>query len=259
MQHLTKAIVDIFVSLIEWLGEDTAEALERGNRLRVVRNIVIVVGSVLCALGVVALLVCLIYWGRHILAPIVGGLLLCALLVASYRENHKPVPVSPHAMTQAEKALLYERAEAVYEFVRDAMYQVFCAASQYTAVIRPTSPSAVETQTRFFFNEAVPVFQFTAMTGEHVDALQLKDDFQRILAQKLRAQELMGLPTRLVTYEGRTYLPIQIINATNCGASVIVDVVFANEKSIPLIEAKKRIQFEQRGMRAGEVPSDADF
>lgn len=259
MHRLLEAICAKIKAQLDLFAEDTAEALESGNRLRLLRNMVVGVSTLLNVLGGIALLVALLYFGRKIFLPLLGMPLIIAVLIASYLENTKDRRAISN--DRVEAVLLEERTEAVYGFVRDAVFQVLLAASDYVPLVRPRSPSAIETQTRFYFRDGAAVFQFNALMLESVDMGQLREDLSRILRQKLQARELPGISSRLVTVGGRSYPAMQILSVADCGSSVNIDVILTDERSALLMEAKKRIELERNGRNspATDIPADEEF
>jgi len=259
MHHFFEAIYTKVKERVNDFLEDTAEAIEDGDQPHLIRNIIISIVTLLGIIGGFALLLGSVYIFRHTLLVWFGVPVLIIAMLASHFEGQRPTDVCK--VDRTEVLLLQERAEAVYEFVRDAIFLVLRDVAEYTSVIRPKAPSSIETNVRFYFRDSVAVFQYNALTCDDVDIAQLQKDIQRVLSQKLRAQELPGISAKLVTVEGSTYLPLQILTVTDCGASVNVEVVFANDRSIPLIEAKRRFHLEQidGSWTRTEAPFDDQF
>lgn len=257
MRKLFKTIFHMLQDRINAFAEDTAEALENRDKLHLFRNVVLALMVFLGVFGGVSLLLVLLYLGRKVFLPLIGVPLCITILVASYFENRKDTALLN--ADSEERALLEERAEALYEYVRDGIFLVLRALSDYTPIVRPSSVSAIETNSRFYVRDGVAIFQFNALLSDDVDVPQLKRDIERVLGQKLRTNELPGLPSKLVTINGRTYTPIQILSLADMGSSVNIDVVLTNEKSIHLIEAKRQLHLEKRNSATGDIPYDEEF
>lgn len=145
-----------------------------------------------------------------------------------------------------EDELVLQRAEEAHDFVRDATYSVIVDVSEYTPLVRPASPSAIETNVRIYVREHVAFFQFNCPISDTVDANDLRERLQTRLTQKLRGRELPGIPSEMVMWNNRPYVPLQIYSVSNTGASVNIDLVFADDVSIPLLEAKARARLERQ-------------
>ena len=145
-----------------------------------------------------------------------------------------------------EDELVRQRAEEVYDFVRDAAYSVIADVSEYTPLVRPASPSAIETNVRIYVREHVAFFQFNSPISDTVDVNDLRERLQTRLTQKLRGLELPGIPSEMVIWHNRPYVPLQIYSVSDTGASVNMDLVFADDASIPLLEAKARARLERQ-------------
>lgn len=253
MKKLKEAIFILWDNFLS----DIAENIEANNWVRLVRKILTAVAIALGLLGVFALLLALLYATRSVLLPIIGGPALVALMIASYRANHNYTPqiIEP----PQSQAMLEERAEALYPWVRDGIFLVLRSLSEYTSIIRPASPSAIETQARFYTKDKFAVFQFTALCSDTLDLSDFKRDFERVLGQMLRAGELPGLPSKLVTINGGNYLPVQVYTLSDMGSSINLDIVFADEHSLQYIEARRHLHLQRKHKTSRETPYDSEF
>lgn len=145
-----------------------------------------------------------------------------------------------------EDELVRQRAEEAHDFVRDATYSVIVDVSEYTPLVRPASPSAIETNVRIYVREHVAFFQFNCPISDTVDANDLRERLQTRLTQKLRGHELPGIPSEMVIWNRHPYAPLQVYSVSDTGASVNIDLFFADDVSIPLLEAKARARLERQ-------------
>lgn len=145
-----------------------------------------------------------------------------------------------------EDELVRQRAEEAHDFVRDATYSVIVDVSEYTPLVRPASPSAIETNVRIYVREHVAFFQFNCPISDTVDANDLRERLQTRLTQKLRGRELPGIPSEMVIWNRHPYAPLQVYSVSDTGASVNIDLFFADDVSIPLLEAKARARLERQ-------------
>ena len=239
--------------------EDTAEAIESGDSIRVICNLLYAVAAVLAVLGSCALLLALLYAGRKAIAALLGPPLLIGLFIASYLANAKDKPCLPEEVEVEDSALLTEQAEAVYEFVRDGVFLILRRLSEYTAIVCPSSPSAIETNTRFFVRNGVVIFQFNTLQSGAISVEQFQQDFNRALGQMLRAHELPGLPATLVTVDGKQYPPMQVLSILDVGGSLNINLVFTDARSVAMVDAKRRIELAQKTAGRKELPYDREF
>lgn len=239
--------------------EDMADAIECADSKRVIRNVLCAVSVTLAMLGSIALLLVLLYAGRKAIAALLGPPLLIGLLIASYFANAKDKSQLSNNLETEDSALLTEQAEAVYEFVRDGVFLILRRLSEYTAIVCPSSPSAIETNTRFFVRNGVVIFQFNTLQSGAISVEQFQQDFNRALGQMLRAHELPGLPATLVTVEGRQYPPMQVLSVLDVGNSLNINLVFTDARSVAMIDAKRRIQLAQKTTGQRELPYDREF
>lgn len=258
MNRLIETLCMVVKNWFGTLAEDTADAIENGERLRACWNVLTAVMAVLGALGGITLLLVLLYAARGVLIPLIVPPLLIVLLIASYLSNTKDKKISD--THQEDRALLEERAEAQHEYVRDGMFFVLRALSDYTPIIHPASPSAIETNARFSIQNGVVIFQFNALVADTIsDMLNFKQMMERLLGQMLRNHELPGLPSELVIINGRTYPPVQILSLVDLGSSVNINVVFSTENSIHLIEQVRKMQRGRKEAARPEIPYDDEF
>ena len=123
------------------IRERIVQAIHDGDWSAVAWNVAIVLAIVAVALG----------RGRSGLARKVLGTLLgkifavplvLFILVLSYKMNLEHSRAA--YCVKSESAMLDEWADGVCEYVRDAMFLVFRAVSEYTSLITPPRASAIE-------------------------------------------------------------------------------------------------------------------
>ncbi len=153
---------------------------------------------------------------------------------------------APEIQTDIDAELLRQRAEEAYTYVRDAAYLVLADISDYTPVVRPASPSGVETNARIYIRDGVAFFQFNAVISGPCELREIQERLQHHLTTRSRNRELPGIPSDVVLYNGKPYSPLQVYAVTDLGSSINVDLVFSDKISIPLIEAKARARMERQ-------------
>ena len=168
--------------------------------------------------------------------------LVLFILGMSYQMNQK-------RSTTGDPPLWEMQAEEVYEYVRDAMFLVFRDVSEYTNIVRPSSPSAIEfSELPYSIEDGYVAFNFIDKICGPVDIAQLKIDLRRTLRQKHRANEFNGISRDLVQINGSWYCPLQILGKPqDFGDHVRVSIVFATEKTIVLTNAQKVLNLDNIG------------
>ncbi len=221
------------------------EALERDDLGHAVLNIVAII--LMAAAGILGgygfFIFIWMHWNLFFWWVLLPAATIIALVAYFENKNHDAGCASDYS---DEDELLRQRAAEVYDFVRDAAYSVISDVSEYTPLIRPASPSAVETNVRIYVREHVAFFQFNNPISDTVDVNDLRERLQTRLTQKLRGHELPGIPSEMVVRNARPYAPLQVYSVSDTGPSVNIDFVFADDTSIPLLEAKARARLERQ-------------
>lgn len=139
--------------------------------------------------------------------------------------------------------------EETYEYVRDAMFLVFRAVSEYTNIVMPARASAIEfVDNPYIIEEGFTVFNFLAKICGPIDIGSFKIDLTRTLRQMHRAHELNGIPRDLTEINGSYYCPLQIFGKPqDFGDYVQVSVVFATEETIKLTRADRILNLDNIG------------
>lgn len=256
MKRLFEALVEIIKNYVNAFAEDTAEALEGRDKLHLLKNAFLFLLAILGIVACISAIFVGLYLCRRFLLPLIGVPVMAVVLVKSYLMNHED-RTAP-ASSQADQIELESRAEALYDYVRDGIFLVLRTVSEYTSIIRPASPSSIETNAQFCIREGVLIFQFNTLVSEQIkDLPELRRTLDRALGQMLRGGELPGLPSKLVSIRGRNYPPVQLLALTDLGSSVNIDVIFTNEESVALLERQRLLGVKvQKKMN---VPYDEDF
>lgn len=247
-----RSIFNAIKSRFDDLGNDIAQGITISDWKRVARGIGIILALIAATVALCLLILMGLwkflhsFWGEKLLAAIGVVLFLC-LLYASYKENRKD---RQKKMEQFDEDLRLEVwAEDVYEYVRDAIFLVLRAVSEHTAIVMPTSPGTVELPNSISVKDGYVVFNFFAKVRDSVDASRIKGELNRTLYQMLRAHELQGLPSDLVEINGAHYCPLQVLDVLDFGDSITISVVFANEKTIELANARRLLYIDQAKLK----------
>ena len=242
-----RGIFNAIKSRIDEFSNKIAQGINCGDWGLVARSVGVVLLAV-CAVVAICLLALFgiwellhSFWGKKLLS-MVGGALLLYILVLSYRANKDE---SKEKIEQEVDNHLGVWAEAVYEYVRDALFLVLRAVSEYTEIVMPTSPGMVELPNAISIKDGYAVFNFFARVRNPVDAASIKRDLTRTLSQMQRAHELKGISSDLVQINGAYYCPLQILDIIDFGDSITISVVFADEKTIAIAKACKLLNLEQ--------------
>ncbi len=256
MRHFFEVLGEIIKLHLNSFAEDTAEALEEGDKLHLLKNAFLLLLAILEIVACISAIFVGLYLCRRFLLPLIGVPVMAVVLVKSYLLNHEDRTAL--ASSQADQIELESRAEALYDYVRDGIFLVLRRVSEYTSVIRPSSPSSIETNSQFCIREGVAIFQFNALVSEQIkDLPELRRTLDRALGQMLRGGELPGLPSKLVSIRGRNYPPVQILALTDLGSSVNVDVIFTNEEAVAMLERQRLLGVKVQ--EKASVPYDEDF
>lgn len=243
---------DIFSSIrnrINSFFQSIAQAIDDGDWKTLACNVGIASAIVVCVIVALFTLLALVakffgtFLGKLLIAPAV-----LYLLGLSYKVNLEDSRTSRKQIS--DSANLEAWAENVYAFVRDAMFMFLRAMSDYTAVVRPTSPGSVELPNGISIRDGYVVFSFFARVSANVDVPQLKRELTRTLGQMLRAHELPGIASDLVLVNGSYYCPLQVLDVIDLGDSINISVVFSTEKTVEVVHARKMLNLEKRELRA---------
>lgn len=249
-----KSVFNAIKIRINELGDDIADGISSSNWRRVACSIgilllMIVVTAMFCVLVLMGLWWFFqSFWGRKLLELLCGIGVIC-LLCASYRENLKDQRQQVYAKNDQSHIEVW--AEDVYEYVRDAVFLVLRAASDYSDIIMPTSPGTIELPNGISIKDGYAVFNFFARVRSSVDIARIQRELNRTLSQMIRAHELKGIPAELVLINGAYYSPLLIMDVLDYGDSINIAVAFADERTVGIAKARKQLSLE----RFRELPS----
>lgn len=251
---------DIFSSIhnrIQKFSRNIAEAIDCGDWRTVIRKLGL---AGVIAVSIIVAIIILLALLSKVLGPFLGKLLglpmLFFILALSYKVNRQDTKATREEISNT--ANLEAWAENVYDFVRDAMFLVLRAMSDYTVIIRPTSPGGVELPNKISIRDGYAVFSFFARVSADVDVPQLKRELTRTLGQMLRAHELKGLASDLVQINGSYYCPLQILDVIDFGDSINISVVFSTEKTVEVVHARKMLHLEHKELRVSHKDAPYD-
>ena len=171
------------------------------------------------------------------------------------------------AVTEQRKPRTGDREtdpEQVYEYVLNALFLVFRAVSEYSNIIMPSRPSAIElTDEPYTIEDGYVVYNFLGKTCGPIDTAQLRRDMTRTIRQMHQAHEFNGIPRDLVQINGAWYCPLQILGKPqDLGEYVQVSVVFATEKTVELTRARRLLNLDNTRYarrKRGETLTDDDL
>lgn len=239
--------------------EETAHAIDEG-RWGIAGGHVLILLLIFVICLIAACSVVLIFW--YVIKGFLGKILFTVIgipgvlyiLYLSFLANRETA--NQAANRSEEKNHLEVWAEEVYDYVRDAMFLVFRAVSEYTAIVMPSTPGAVELPNCISIRDGYAVFNFFARVREPVDTEQIRRDLSRTMTQMLRAHELKGIPSDLVQIGSAHYSPLQILSVTDYGDSITVSVVFTNEKTVEVTKARRLLKLDSKRKQELKKPED---
>lgn len=238
MKIKTKEAIQKRLDLVQ---ERIAQALYDGDWSTLIWNIALVLAILLAAvaLGVGILAVVWKILGT-LLGKVFAAPIVLLILGLSYNMNRK------NKRKKREPLPPEEWADGIYEYVRDAMFLVLRAVSEYTNIVTPSRASAIElTDEPYTIEDGYVVFNFLGKIYGQIEPDQLKTDLERTLRQMHRAHELNGIPRDLTVINGRYYCPLQILGVPrDLGDHVQISVVFATEKTVELTRARKLLDLD---------------
>jgi len=249
------SIRDEILERVNNVRERIAQAIHDGDWSALGWNIALVLAIVMVAIALAVGVLALV---GKILGTLLGKIitvpLVLLILGLSYQMNRK-----------GRGAIIGDpisSPEETYEYVRDAMFLVFRAVSEYTNIIMPARASAIEfVDNPYTIEDEFVVYRFLAMLRGPIDIDSLKRDLTRTLQQMHRAHELNGIPRDLTEINGSYYCPLQIFGKPqDFGDYVQISVVFATEKTVALTRAHKLLNLDgvlgSRGKRSGTLEDD---
>lgn len=235
-------IKDATLERIYEVRDRIAYAIRDGDWATLLWNIGLVLAIVLAALALGAGILALVWkaFGTF-LGKFFTVLLVTFIFILSYKMNHKD-----RRPKDGKPIKLDEWADGIYDYVRDAVFLVLRAISEYTNIVTPSRASAIEyVDNQYSIEDGFVVFHFLCKICGTLEIDQFKTDFQRTLRQMHLAHELNGIPRDLIEINGAYYCPLQIFGAPqDFGDYIEVSVVFATEKTVKLTRAAKVLNLD---------------
>lgn len=231
-----------------------AQAIHDGAWSAVGWNIALVLAVVMVA---VALAVGVLVLVGKILSTLLGKIFsvpLILLIIGLAYDNFGGGSRKKNIVDRTAEALT-RWAEQVYYYVRDSMYYVFRAVARKMNIQMPDDPDDIEMRNRFIRQGEYMVFQFYVKLLGAVDKAKFEQKLTDTIVQLHRDGRFLGIPEDLVNVNGRLYCPLQVLNVEEYDDGFVVQIVFADEETIPLVE---RAQERQRKTPGKTLYDDED-
>lgn len=234
MKSVFESIVDRFNGFFE----ATAQAIRDSDWNTVLRNAGFTLAFVLCVLA--AALVILVLVGK-VLGTLLGKIfvvpLILLLLGLSYKANFEDSRKA--RLVERDAATLNRWAEQVYGYVRDSMYYVVQAMADRMSIIKPNAAYDIEMSNNYFRQDGYIVFQFYVQLSRVLDKVKFEDTLTKTIIQMHRDGRLVGISPDLVEIDNLLYCPLQVLNVEPYDDGYTIQIVFANEDTIPLVKRAK--------------------
>ena len=219
--------------------EDTAQSIRDSNWSVVGWNIALALAIVMV---VVALAVAVLALVGKILGTVLGKIFsvpLVLLIIGLVYDNFFAGSRNKRkAEREAEE--LEAWAGRAYEYVRDSMFYVVQAMADRMKVVKPHSPHDIEMGNRFFCQGNYTIFQFYVQLWETLDKSRFEQKLTDTISQMHRDHRLVGIPSDLVEVNHRYYCPLLVLNVEPFDDGYTVQVVFADEETVPLVDRAKQ-------------------
>lgn len=138
-------------------------------------------------------------------------------------------------------------AGQVYYYVRDSMYYVFRTVARRTSIQMPDDPADIEMRNKFFRQGGHIVFQFYAQVLGTRDKAKFEQKLRDTIVQLHKDGRFVGLSEELVEVNGLLYCPLQVLNMEEHDDGFVVQIVFADKETIPLVERGQERQRKAPG------------
>lgn len=218
-----------------------AQAIHDGDWSAVGWNVALILAVVMVAVALAVVVLALV---GKILGTLLGKVFAVPLVLLIIGLSYDTFFNGSHKARQTGRGAVLEKwAEQVYFYVRDSMYYVFRTVARRTNVQIPDDPSDIEMRTRFFLQGKHIVFQFYVQLLAAQDKVKFVQKLTDTIAQLHRDGRFLGITEDLVKVNGLLYCPLQVLNVEEHDDGYVVQIVFADEETIPLVE---RAQERQR-------------
>lgn len=143
---------------------------------------------------------------------------------------------------------LEQWAEQVYGYVRDSMFFVVQAmASRVSAIIKPNAHWDIEMKNRFFLQGDHIVFQFFVQMLAPMEKADFAQKLTDTLVRMHREGQLVGITSELVEINNLPYCPLQVLNVKPYDDGYVVQIVYAEEDTITMVEREQERQRKAPG------------
>lgn len=239
-------ISDEIVERINKRRECIAQAIHDGDWATIAWNVALVFAFAMVAVALtVGILVLVLKVLGTLLGKVFAVPLVLFILGLSYKMNLEDSRKEHHVDSNAEA--LERWAGQVYFYVRDSIYYVFRAVARRTSVQMPDDPADIEMRNQFFRQGGHMVFQFYAQVLGTQDKAKFEQKLTDTIIQLHKDGRFVGLSEELVEVNGRLYCPLQVLNVEECDGGFVVQIVFADEETIPLVERSQERQRKAPG------------
>lgn len=138
--------------------------------------------------------------------------------------------------------------EELYSYLRNAVFLVLRAMSEFCPVVKPGSMESVELPNGIAIRQNYIVYNFLIRLEGEISPEKLKRFFTETMGQMIRAHKLEGLPSDLVCINGIYSSPIIVMDVVDYGDSATISLVFADKITIELAKKQRLLNLElQKG------------
>lgn len=228
-------IRDEILERINNVRERIAQAIHDGNWSALGWDIALVIAMMMVTVAIAVGVLALVWKILGTLLSKIFSVPLVLLIIGLVYENFLGGSRKAR-QTERDGDALERWAGQVYYYVRDSMYYVFRAVARRTSIQMPDDPADIEMRNQFFRQGKHIVFQFYAQVLGAQDKAKFEQKLRDTIVQLHKDGRFVGLSEELVEVNGRLYCPLQVLNVEEHDGGFVVQIVFADEKTIPLVE-----------------------
>lgn len=257
MIKLLIVIIQKIIRGFNTCGEDMADGIKTDNWKQAFLNLglIILLGLGCLAGATVLLYLALRYWWILLIgAFIVWG-------IQALFENGSTTTTGT-GETDIDVELARQRGLELQPYAIGLMLRVLIAISAFTAICRPRTERDIEVRmgddgASFYMKGSILVYQAEVEVEGEITP-EVEDTIHRE-TQRYILKYVVDYPM-LISPEAGGHAPVEILGVKNCGNRVLIDFVFTTEKSIPMINARRRARLERqkRQERLGQY-TDPDY
>lgn len=232
-------IRDEILERINNVRERMAQAIHDGNWPALGWDVARVSAAALVVLAVALVILALV---GKILGTLLGKIFSVPLVLLIIGWVYGKFLEGPHNERKAERDAeeLEAWAGRAYKYVRDSLFYVVQALADRMKVVKPNVPSDIEMGNRFFRQGNYIIFQFYVQLWETLDKSRFEQKLTDTISQMHRDHRLVGIPSDLVEVNHRYYCPLLVLNVEPYDDGYTVQVVFADEETVPLVDRAKQ-------------------